>query len=339
MQLKNKVKQKVLENSDSYNYYRNVSYEKLVELEKKVSELENSMDQLKEENDKINESTNKLLNTLLLDYELEVKGSLKNIQILCLELLNFIDNVSKKHGIQYWLDYGTLLGAVRHGGYIPWDDDIDIGMMRRDYEKFLEVIEDELKACGLDEYITVRRYRFTEKYYVLFIQVIYRHPNDNTILGGVDIFPYDFLKNPEGKTPMKFRTDKIAFINKLKEGISVADATKDYFEDMDLSYEMQEHFIGGAENTRGIYNRKKFVIMDTDRLFPLSTIKFDKGCYPCPHDNDYHLKKAFAGDYRRIPNTVLIHDDRNVRMRNSKKYEKLLLLHIDKLRKVNAAFK
>lgn len=61
-----------------------------------------------------------------------------------LEVLEAVKKVCKKYKIAYFAEWGTMLGAVRHGGIIPWDDDIDICMKRKDYEKFLEVAEDEL---------------------------------------------------------------------------------------------------------------------------------------------------------------------------------------------------
>lgn len=53
-----------------------------------------------------------------------------------LYLLQSFDTVCKKHDIDYWLDYGTLLGAIRHQGFIPWDTDTDVGMLRSDYALF-----------------------------------------------------------------------------------------------------------------------------------------------------------------------------------------------------------
>lgn len=61
---------------------------------------------------------------------------LKEIQ---LEMLDFFISVCEKENLQYYLFYGSVLGAVRHNGFIPWDDDIDVGLPRKDYEKYIKV--------------------------------------------------------------------------------------------------------------------------------------------------------------------------------------------------------
>ena len=63
-------------------------------------------------------------------------STLRKAQLRMLEMLKFIDGVCKDNGIEYWIDYGTLLGAARHGGFIPWDDDTDICMTIDNLKKF-----------------------------------------------------------------------------------------------------------------------------------------------------------------------------------------------------------
>ena len=71
-------------------------------------------------------------------------SQLRKHQLRMLEILVVIDKICRKHQIPYWLSSGTLIGAVRHNGFIPWDDDLDIEMMRNDYLHLLEVLTKEL---------------------------------------------------------------------------------------------------------------------------------------------------------------------------------------------------
>ena len=74
----------------------------------------------------------------------EIPEMMKRAWAAELEVLEVIKQVCQKNGIRYYACYGTLLGAVRHNGFIPWDDDIDICMLRKDYDRFMEIADDEL---------------------------------------------------------------------------------------------------------------------------------------------------------------------------------------------------
>jgi len=78
-----------------------------------------------------------------------------------LEVLAEIDRVCRKHNIKYFADWGTLLGAVRHGGFIPWDDDLDIVMKREDYDKFMTVAR-----FDMDEGFDVQTFRNQNDYWL-----------------------------------------------------------------------------------------------------------------------------------------------------------------------------
>ncbi len=69
----------------------------------------------------------------------------KKVWATQLNMLELVDDICQRHGIRYFVDWGTLLGAVRHQGFIPWDDDIDISMFRDDYERFKQVAMEEIR--------------------------------------------------------------------------------------------------------------------------------------------------------------------------------------------------
>lgn len=120
---------------------------------------------------------------------------LRRLQLAELEILKDIDRVCREYDIAYWLDSGTVLGARRHGGFIPWDDDIDLGMPRDDYERFLDVA-----PAALGNRFRVTCSRSNPRQAALFAKVMLkgtRFVTDETEEAGfdqgvfVDIFPYD----------------------------------------------------------------------------------------------------------------------------------------------------
>ncbi len=75
-------------------------------------------------------------NTLFPDERESGETRLRQCQLVMLRMLKIFDHLCTRHNIEYFLTGGSLLGAVRHQGFIPWDDDLDVGMTRNNYEKF-----------------------------------------------------------------------------------------------------------------------------------------------------------------------------------------------------------
>ena len=152
--------------------------------------------------------------------------SMDEIKSVELEILKYIHNFCIENDIKYFLNYGTLIGAVRHKGFIPWDDDIDICMFRKDYEKFIDLFS---KDDGIYKILSLET---DDKYYNNFIKVINSKTkiederNYKTYDLGifVDIFPidsFDDLKLVE-KT-YKLESFKLLSFSK-KENIQYGDS-------------------------------------------------------------------------------------------------------------------
>ena len=73
-------------------------------------------------------------------------AQLKKLQTVLLEMLTELDRICRSNGIDYTLSGGTMLGAIRHGGFIPWDDDVDVSMLRKDYDKLREICKTRLDS-------------------------------------------------------------------------------------------------------------------------------------------------------------------------------------------------
>ena len=71
---------------------------------------------------------------------------IEELQSVTLDLATVVIDLCEKHGIRYYLAEGSMLGAVRHGGFIPWDEDIDLAIPRADYNRLLPILREELPA-------------------------------------------------------------------------------------------------------------------------------------------------------------------------------------------------
>ncbi|MBQ6788399.1 MAG: LicD family protein [Lachnospiraceae bacterium] len=125
---------------------------------------------------------------------------LRQLQLIQLEMLIEVDRICKKCGIKYNIIAGTLLGAIRHGGYIPWDDDADVALLRPEYEKFRKAVKTELDTTRFyfQDHRSTRGYRwgYGKLRYknTLFLREHQEHmPYQQGIF--IDIFPLDHVSD------------------------------------------------------------------------------------------------------------------------------------------------
>lgn len=141
--------------------------------------------------------------------------TLREQQMLQLTILKEIDKVCRDNNIQYYLMYGTLIGAVRHGGFIPWDDDIDIVMMREDYDKFVKACENGALS---DSYVIQNRDTDPEFEFLISrvgMKGTYSDDHSRRTLKTmnytyVDVFPLDNV--PDSSDEQKRHKRRLAFL-------------------------------------------------------------------------------------------------------------------------------
>lgn len=176
-----------------------------------------------------------------------VPAMMKRAWAAQMEVLEDIEKVCKKHNIHYQADYGTLIGAIRHGGFIPWDDDMDISMLRKDYDIFNKVALNELpEGYGLlnfehsmdgshDDYLTRvyngRRIRVDKG----FLNKFHGFP----FIAGMDIFPLDFIPPTEEEDKMLIQqVDVISQVAGMLGGEELEDV-EEYLKEIEKIYHIK----------------------------------------------------------------------------------------------------
>ena len=219
---------------------------------------------------------------------------LRIMQLCDAEMLRIFDGLCKKHGLTYWLAFGTMLGAYRHHGFIPWDDDMDISMPRKDYEKLDVVLCEELKEYGISIGHALRR----------------KDISINHLGTGIwsDIFPVDEFKVQALNFGEAYRIlcGKVQSYRKLiysshKEDSHeiITSIREEFFKDFHAgNFTFLVNVVEGEA--------KMGVVCSPDAVYPLSSIKFEDYNFSCPCDSHKYLKEQFGDDYMSFPRTGIL---------------------------------
>ncbi len=239
----------------------------------------------------------------------KANGLLREVQLELALFLEYFDKLCKENGLQYWLDSGTLLGAVRHKGFIPWDDDIDVCMLREDYNKIEKILKEQLED---NEFWFLRERAKTCNN--LQLRIMSKKYEQNI---GFEIFPMDsFYKGSltqEEKHRVTQDIQKATEIlnNKYNQKYYNAEEVKLIKKDMTAIQNdiVMNNKAVSAENPALFYGidfpcDAKELIIDYEIVFPLITLEFEGKQYFCPHNTEMYLKN-FYSDYMTLPSKII----------------------------------
>lgn len=236
---------------------------------------------------------------------------LREYQKDLLDILLYFDQICRDNNISYWLSGGTCLGAKRHGGFIPWDDDIDVEMTLDEFNRFVSVF------CENNEYV-LQTYDNDLYYTEPFSKLRAKHC---IISEGV----FDMKYNYRGPFIDIFALESVAYIPSVMCHFSVGVMRHYSFHIKTKIGERILRFWKSfnkwlINSSRVIANRlaKRDVLRYSygtgctnigffrDKIFPLSVLCFEGHMFPAPKDVDYYLTVLY-GDYMSIPNEIHTH--------------------------------
>lgn len=255
---------------------------------------------------------------------------LRKVQMTEKKILEKFISICEKYHLKYFVVFGTLLGTVRHKGFIPWDDDIDVGMPRGDYEKFLKVAQEE---CG-NEYV-LQTIDTDSRYHLYFAKLRMNDTEfvENTLQDAgsidgfyIDIFPYDIIPDNE-KEWRKHMKESVFYgmllsVNRVREpqiarSGAIADSAKSMVWAI-LHYGMKVLGIKGTfvwkkcmqtmtkyENTKNkrlttfAADASKWIVYD-EEIGDMEELAFEDIVVAVPKGYDAILKRNY-GDYMQVP--------------------------------------
>lgn len=269
------------------------------------------------------EKTKKIFCSLEISYK--KKGGVKMKQVfgdelkkIQLEILDSVARFCEENHISYWIDSGTLLGAIRHKGYIPWDDDIDIGMLRKDYDRFAAIFNSKQT-----------RYQFlcienTPNFYLPYGKVcdpntlLYEPDEDGYKLAiNIDIFVYDNAPDDDSIVTKMYdirdalrKKHDVKTQGKIKDRNLIKKTIKIFRRFCYRLLYPKNQIIKMVENSKkyadepttrvGNFTAYTRMVCNKNVFDEFIEVEFEKKRYKAPIGYDEWLK-SFYGDYMKLP--------------------------------------
>ena len=222
-------------------------------------------------------------------------------------LLFEFKKICDEHDVEFWIDWGVLLGAYRHHGYVPWDDDIDVGITRDNFEKLKKVIKNHDEFILSYIYLLYNATTHARFYYAEYKDVRALH---------LDVYIYDFF-DAENKNYLKSHINKNrALLIKQLKAISIyhdlpwnklivlelddqtALMLNDIFNDF---YRCCNFKSNGNYLSTTTFGVRELYIHDKDSVYPFGELEFEGDIYPTPNNVDDYLRVRYR-NYMLFPN-------------------------------------
>jgi len=241
-------------------------------------------------------------------------GKLRKFQKDVLDFAQeIIDDVRKNTDINIWMDGGTLLGAIRHGGFIPWDDDVDFATTREDYKKLDNYFKEKYIYIDTNNFIqkTVQKklksclQKYPDKIFVfkrLSSLQVYKG-NENNFLC-VDFLAFDYFNdNHNCATFTKYLYNQQKIIQKLKDKKTTFGKIFEYFDnEINKNEDIVKHsgniYMGIDNIGFQTFSFKGFI--RNEDIFPLKELKFEDKEFLAPNNPDRYLKAIYT-NYNKLP--------------------------------------
>ena len=242
---------------------------------------------------------------------------LRQYQLDCVEFAKKMTDFFDAHNLEYFITSGTLIGVVRHGGFVPWDDDFDVGMMRKDYERLKLILKKNFKSIDISK-ISVSKGNS--------IQVIdsalknsngeilyYNGPKYTQIYQGesfkdcrlIEVFPHEYYKDEYTLAEYK------KYMSKIKNQLGLIDSWQDMTDFLNLEIKNNKNvadkssFIYYGVDSLGSYIVNPTGPMSQDMIFPRKKVKFEGYEFWAPNDPDGYIKVQYP-NYWNFPSNFSI---------------------------------